>query len=443
LLRLNHGSCESQIQEQDPILSGRPPELDSGPPVSGPDIRLGLDPAKGKTMLAWGVIGSANRRAPAMPALRRRGMAPSQAGVGERPVGLRKKGTLMRYVRLKGLIAQSGSDRLPLALSVLLLANASCPPGALAQASSPAAPAAADHETTICSSVPKAGCIMEPAADTPVPPQYQASYKVYLDMNKAAHGGTVYTRANFAKMPDWSGLWTHKGFFYFDQTPAAAKVPNHMTADLTPEFKAQYEAKLAQVKRGIEWDPLSFCLPAGFPRFLVEPYVRQMIVTPQQTIWINEWQSETRRIYTDGRGHVPEDEAFPLWEGDSIGFWDGDTLVVHTIRMRPTELQRLQPSISDEASTVERIRMVDPNTIVDDATLWDPKALNKPWHITQSYTRVTTPDVRLDMFSCDENNNVVKTAEGGSVHILPGEKGYKNPDTFAVRPVDAPPKTGQ
>jgi hypothetical protein len=314
-----------------------------------------------------------------------------------------------------------------------MLAGALCSPlAASAQAPAPA------HEVDICSSVPKAACQPQPAADTPVPPEYQESYKAYLDMKKAANGGTAYTRANMDKMPDWSGLWTHAGGFFFDNSPEAAKFPNHVSADLTPAFRAEYEARLASAAKGVEWDPLSFCLPTGAVRSLTEIYTRKMFVTPPETVLIQEWQNEARYIYTDGRGHVPEDEGFPLWDGDSIGFWDGDTLVVHTIRLRPAQLSRLQPSISDQASLVERIRMVDPNTIEDDATLYDPKALNKPWQIKQKYVRILTPDVRLDMFSCDENNNVVKTAAGGSVHVLPGEKGYKDPDKFANRPVDPP-----
>ena len=59
----------------------------------------------------------------------------------------------------------------------------------------------------VCSSVPNAACIAEPRASTPVAPQFRASYRVYLDMKEKAHGGTVYTRADYAKMPDWSGIF--------------------------------------------------------------------------------------------------------------------------------------------------------------------------------------------------------------------------------------------
>ena len=320
------------------------------------------------------------------------------------------------------------------------------PPKAAAQAQS-----ASDKYVEICPSVRGAACLKEPAPNTPVPPQYQASYQAYLAMKQAAHGGRKLTWSN---KPDWSGLWNHAGGFGWSPQPnalangaggrSAQAILDHcksfpcegwITAALTPKYALQYRQKLTAVAHGYEWDQLSDCLPAGYPRFLLEPVLRAFVVTPQQTMWINEWQSETRRIYTDGRGHVPQDQAFALWDGDSIGFWDGDTLVVHTIRMKPEELQRNQPSISDEASTVERIRMIDPNTIEDDVTLWDPKALKKPWHGMQRYTRATTEGLRLDMYSCEENNNVIQTADGTSTFILPGEsvmvkRHYRNPDNF-------------
>jgi hypothetical protein len=272
----------------------------------------------------------------------------------------------------------------------------------------------------------------EPPANTPVPPQFQDSYRFYLDMKAKAHGGTHHV---ITDMPDWSGLWTRgPGGLKFDPAQPGAPTDGKITAVLTPEYQAKYQKKIADVLKGIEWDQLSYCLPAGFPRMLTEPFLREFIDLPNETWQINEQQSETRRIYTDGRGHVPEDEAFALWEGDSIGFWDGDTLVVHTIRVKPGQYQRVQPDYSDQASTVERIRKIDADTIEDDITVWDPPALVKPWHVVDTYVHVKTADVRVDMWSCEENNNVVKTDAGASTFILPGESGYKDPNKILTAP---------
>ncbi len=132
--------------------------------------------------------------------------------------------------------------------------------------------------------------------------------------------------------------------------------------------------------------------------------------------------NDIRRIYTDGRGHTPEDEAYPLWNGDSIGFWDGDSLVIHTNQLMAGQYQRSQPDYTDQVETVERWRKVDDNTIAADVTIYDPPALIKPWHVVQTYSRVTTPSLRIRSWVCEENanNEVYQTKEGATRHVLPG-----------------------
>ena len=279
----------------------------------------------------------------------------------------------------------------------------------------------------------------KPPADTPLPSYYQQSYRAYLKMKADAHGGTQYTRAKYSQMPDWSGVWSRdpaEGVKFDAKQKGSPFAPDGpVTADLTPRYRAAFEEKLRQVKAGNEWDQLSDCLPAGYPRWLVEPFLREFIVTPSETWLLTEQQSEARRIYTDGRGHIPDEAAQPLWDGDSIGFWDGQTLVIHTVRVTHGEYQRLQPDYSYQTSTLERMRMVDPNTIEDEVTVWDPIGLRTPWHIVVHYKRGTTPGSRIDMWSCDSNNNVVRTPTGGSQQLLRGEtvtikRAYKDPDTF-------------
>lgn len=279
----------------------------------------------------------------------------------------------------------------------------------------------------------------KPSIDTPIPNYYRLSYQAYLQMKARVHGGTKYTRASYARMPDWSGLWSRDYSLTrtIDAGPRgfALNALGPLAVQLTPRYRAAFQEKLRQVAAGNEWDALSDCLPAAYPRWLSEPFLREFVVSPDETWWINEQQSEARRIYTDGRGHIPEDAAHPLWDGDSIGFWDERTLVVHTIRLIHGQYQRSQPDYSYQTSTLERIHMVDHDTIADDLMVWDPKGLLDPWHVTMLYKRVTDPGVRIDMWSCESNNNVIRSPTGGSQFILPGEsvtitRSYRDPDTF-------------
>jgi hypothetical protein len=285
------------------------------------------------------------------------------------------------------------------------------------------------------------------AAAQPTPPPlspawggrtFPDSWSLFQAMKAEAKGGEAKTAAT---LPDWSGVWTKSfggSFFAFgDGQPQNPRLPPGYGlpagATLTPAYAAKWEKKVADVAKGVEWDQLSECLPAGFPRWLTEPFLREFILRPEQAWLTTEQQSEVRRIYTDGRGHIADDEAYPMWEGDSVGFWDGDTLVVHTNNLKAGQYQRGQPDYSDKTTTVERIRQVSPGIIQGEVWVYDPESLVGPWRVSFKYEKVRDP-VRIAMWSCAENNNVVKTADGGSDFVLPGEPGYRAPDALGKAP---------
>jgi hypothetical protein len=247
---------------------------------------------------------------------------------------------------------------------------------------------------------------------------YRNSTEHFEALRRAANGGTPVA---FDKLPDWTGLWTRVATPLFKFDPAQPSV-QQTTAELTPAFAEKHKEKLERVAKGVEWDPISSCIPPGYPRWLTEPFLREFVLRPEQSLLINEMVNDIRRIYTDGREHPPEDEAYALWNGDSIGFWDGDTLVVHTTQLMSGQYQRSQPDYTDKVETVEKWRKTDANTIEADVTIYDPPALAKPWHVVQKYVRVTTPGLRIRNWVCEENanNEVVQTKEGATEHVLPG-----------------------
>jgi hypothetical protein len=243
---------------------------------------------------------------------------------------------------------------------------------------------------------------------------YKNSTEHFEALKRAAKGGTS---PAFDKLPDWTGVWTRARGAGLKFDPAQPSL-QQTTAQLTPVFAQQHKEKLDRVARGVEWDPISNCIPPGYPRWLTEPFLREFVLRPEQTLLINEMVNDIRRIYTDGRGHTPEDEAYPLWNGDSIGFWDGDTLVIHTTQLMAGQYQRSQPDYTDQVETVERWRKTDADTIEATVTIYDPPALVKPWTVTQRYSRVTTPGLRIRSWVCEENANnaVVRTPEGATEH---------------------------
>jgi hypothetical protein len=126
-------------------------------------------------------------------------------------------------------------------------------------------------------------------------------------------------------------------------------------------------------------DPvLHGCFPPGVPRVYMHPFPFQFIQTPGEIVMLFEVDSLRREIYTDGRGH--DAELVPLWMGDSIGHWEGDTLVVDTVNFNDkTWIDRVGHPHSDQLHVIERFRRPDHDHLLDDITIEDPKAYTKPW----------------------------------------------------------------
>ncbi len=217
---------------------------------------------------------------------------------------------------------------------------------------------------------------------------------------------------------DWSGIYTRtKGALHFD--PDLAPESGPVTARLTPAGDAVVKRKADQLaKTGGEYDPISDCRPPGTPRWFSEPFLHEFIVTPNQTWLINEMVNDVRRVYTDGRAHTPADDAYPSWNGDTIGFWNGDVLVAHTKYLMSGQYQRgVQPNYSEQVSVVERWHKVDSKTLQADVWVFDPVNLTKPWYTRQSWTRLTNDDtsLRIRYWDCRENsNNSIITTESGT-----------------------------
>lgn len=244
--------------------------------------------------------------------------------------------------------------------------------------------------------------------------QHTTAADLFQALKEEAKGGH---RLEWSKLPDWSGVYTRApvaGFAFDPDTPPGALT----TAKLTPEYQARLIKRIEDVKKGIEWDPISTCSPPGHPRWLTEPFLREFIVTPDQTWLINEMVNDIRRIYTDGRGHIPEADRYPLYNGDSIGFWDGDKLVIHTNQLKAGIYQRQHPDFTDQVETVEIWQKVDDKTLAADVWVYDPPALVEPWYTKQRYLKLSDPDkmLRIRYWNCGENQNnaVVQTKEGAT-----------------------------
>jgi hypothetical protein len=208
---------------------------------------------------------------------------------------------------------------------------------------------------------------------------------------------------------DLSGVW-------FDDHPRLIRVQERYWAytftmeapPMTPWAQALFNA--AKPSFGPNAAPLTetndpiyhTCVPMGFPRIYLYPLPMQIIQAPGEVILLFEYDSFRHQIYTDGRPH--DTSLGPLWMGDSIGHWEGDTLVADTANFTDkTWLDRMGHPHSDALHVIERFRRIDHDHLVDDITIEDPKAYTKPWTARLPY--VLKPKWTLAEAFCEDENS--------------------------------------
>lgn len=248
--------------------------------------------------------------------------------------------------------------------------------------------------------------------------QFDTAAALYDFLYRRADGGDRLRWQDMGQPAyDWSGIYTRTGGgLSFDPDIPA----NRTTAVLTPRGEAARQAKIDRMREtGGEYDPISDCRPPGFPRWATEPFLKEWVVTPDQTWLMNEMVNDVRRIYTDGRAHTLPEDAYPTANGDSIGFWTDGMLVVHTTYLQSGQYQRgTQPDYSDQVEVVERLRKVNGNTLAADYWVFDPVNLQQPWYTRQSWTELANDDhyLRIRYWDCRENqnNDILQKSDGTS-----------------------------
>jgi hypothetical protein len=177
-----------------------------------------------------------------------------------------------------------------------------------------------------------------------------------------------------------------------------------MTPWAQAKFKAANSVYRSSSPSTVLSDPIFSCYPPGVPRIYLLNFPVQIAQIPGQVIMLFEFDHFVRRIYTDGRPH--DKDAGALWMGDSIGRWEGDTLVADTVSFNDkTTLDREGYPHSDAMHLVERIRRVDRDSLVIDLTVEDPKAYTKPWEAKLNFQ--LRPDWKIMEHVCEDNAGFV------------------------------------
>ena len=185
--------------------------------------------------------------------------------------------------------------------------------------------------------------------------------------------------------PDLQGVWT-----------PGLSFANMGQVSLQPWAQELYQQRRATLSKD---DPEGHCLPAGVPR--ISPFPQKFVQTPKLVVILDEGNIHSFRQIPLDRDHPKEVD--PLWMGDSVGKWDGDTLVVDTIGFNDkTWLNGQGVPHSEELHVVERYSRPDLGHLEVDITMEDSKAFTKP----HSFKRVFTlmPNTDLLEYVCNEFN---------------------------------------
>jgi hypothetical protein len=153
-------------------------------------------------------------------------------------------------------------------------------------------------------------------------------------------------------------------------------------------------------ERGID-EPMVHCLPPGVPRTtLMGLFPMQIVQTPKTVVMLFEVFHLFRIIPIDAKH---PDDLEPSYMGDSVGHWEGDTLVVDVTGFNDkTWLSGAGTIHSEKLHVVEKFTRMDENTIVYESRVEDPEVLTGPW--IRHGTIMLRPGTRIREYECAENN---------------------------------------
>jgi len=142
-------------------------------------------------------------------------------------------------------------------------------------------------------------------------------------------------------------------------------------------------------------DSIGQCFPPGMPMIMTRVWPHAFIQLPTAIYMISGFNNSLRIIYLDGRDFSDPDLIVPSYNGESIGRWDGDTLVVHTKYFETDEHWiDLGLPVSDEFELTERIKLIENGKVMQvEYIMTDPQNWEGEWHNTKRYNREDHTDI--------------------------------------------------
>ena len=252
-----------------------------------------------------------------------------------------------------------------------------------------AVPAAAQDAYPAEGNLPAQPAVNRPA--TPIPP---AQFDKMIPKHPGQLG--VLAPANIAKPRakapfDVTGTWfidLREGFSKFMFGPPYPKF-------FAPGREALIESARAQAAGKTYRDAIGQCYPPGMPMVMTRVWPQNFVQIPTAIFMISGFNNSVRTIFLDGREHTDPDIVVPSYNGESIGHWEGQTLVVDS-RYFETDKHYIDAGIpiSDQFHMVERITMLDQGkTMQIEYVMTDPDMWEGEWRSVKKWLRADETDI--------------------------------------------------
>jgi hypothetical protein len=171
----------------------------------------------------------------------------------------------------------------------------------------------------------------------------------------------------------------------------------------------------------------AFCYPEGLMRWWAEFSMGEIevLVTPHQVQLTAGVADNFVRKILIGQTHV---QQVPQWYGESVGFWDGNALIVWTANVQGWTLSH---SMFEYSSALEVIEIIKPSEsgdgLVVEATFYDPEAFTRPLHTVTPWARtagIDDPARRYSYTECRVQSTIINGPDGRPTQLTFLDEGY-------------------
>lgn len=219
-----------------------------------------------------------------------------------------------------------------------------------------------------------------------------------------------------AKVHAFVGAWS----IYKTSKPWDGPVPRQGDLPLLPELEAK-RAELERLQKANETLPgrNSKCVPAGLPDMMVFGF---NVWATAEYLVLHGGYGTLRPVWLNRATHTAAEALFPSYQGESIGKWQGNTLVIDTIGIERSNEVTYALSLDDpDMHIIERWTLLNPKELQVITTIESSRALSKPYTYTNIYIRRPSAEIISPITYCDS------PLINGEMDLTPPSGGYIPP----------------